>query len=334
MDLVNHLEGRLLFAVPKKGRLQQATLDLLSGSDIQFRRETRLDIALVKNHPIALVFLPAADIPTFVGEGRVDLGITGGDQVAEYEAHSPATEDTGVEKVLDLGFGQCKLQVQVPEKGEIKGPEGLVGRNVVTSFVGLTEQYFAGLEGLGDKMVNGNGDVPVRNQLRTKIKYVGGSVEAACALGVADGIVDLVGKILEGWSVIRGMLTAVESGETMKAAGLKAIDTVVESTAILIKSKHPSNQKLVDMIASRINGVITAQKYVLCQYNVDRNLLETVTKITPGKRAPTITALEDPRWAAISSMVLKEKIASVMDELTACGATDILVLNIANSRAG
>ncbi|MCJ1258373.1 ATP phosphoribosyltransferase (ATP-PRTase) (ATP-PRT) [Lignoscripta atroalba] len=317
MDLVNHLEGRLLFAVPKKGRLQQATLDLLSGSDIQFRRETRLDIALVKNHDIALVFLPAADIPTFVGEGRVDLGITGRDQVAEHEALFPATEHSGVDEVLDLGFGKCRLQVQVPEKGSITDAKELVGRNVVTSFVGLTEQYFARLEGQGSENGTVNGEVPIRNKLRTKIKYVGGSVEAACALGVADGIVDLV-----------------ESGETMKAAGLMAIDTVVESTAVLIKSKHPSDQKLVDLIASRIRGVITAQKYVLCQYNVRRSLLEKATDITPGKRAATITALEEEGWVAVSSMVEKSRIAKVMDELTAVGAIDILVLSIANSRTG
>src|SRR5271167_1422398 len=116
MDLVNHLSDRLLFAVPKKGRLQAASLDLLAGSDIQFRRETRLDIALVKNLDIALIFLPAADIPTFVGEGRVDLGITGRDQVAEHEASKNPSEAIGVEEVLDLGFGKCALQIQVPEK--------------------------------------------------------------------------------------------------------------------------------------------------------------------------------------------------------------------------
>ena len=79
---------------------------------------------------------------------------------------------------------------------------------------------------------------------------------------------------------------------------------------------------------------LAAQKFILCQYNIARSGLETATKITPGKRAPTITTLEDPEWVAVSSMVLKENIASVMDELTACGATDILVLSIANSRTG
>ena len=225
---------------PTEGRLQQPTLDLLSGADIAFHRSPRLDIALVKNHPIALVFLPAADIPTFVGEGRVDLGITGWDQVVEHEARQQGSsislsgindsaktrnlprirrsgsaadrkaqqdgeEDVesregtrgGIEVVMDLGFGKCKLQVQVPERGEIVEPRELVGRNVVTSFVGLTEEYFRKLE--ADEEDNSNEVAEEdkqevgRRKLKTKIKYVGGSVEAACALGVADGIVDLVG---------------------------------------------------------------------------------------------------------------------------------------------
>lgn len=140
----------------------------------------------------------------------------------------------------------------------------------------------------------------------------------------------------------------------MKAAGLKAIDTVVESKAVLIKSKHPSDPKLVQLIAQRISGVIgknpplplsrrnlrdtdnaiAAQKFVLCQYNVSRSLLPIATKVTPGKRAPTITALDEADWVAVSSMVEKSRIALVMDELTAVGATDILVLSIANSRTG
>jgi ATP phosphoribosyltransferase-like protein len=71
---------------------------------------------------------------------------------------------------------------------------------------------------------------------------------------------------------------------------------------------------------------------VLCQYNIPRDSLATASSITPGKRAPTVTALEEDGWVAVSSMVEKKKIATVMDELTKVGATDILVLNIANSR--
>ncbi|RMZ92689.1 hypothetical protein DV736_g68, partial [Chaetothyriales sp. CBS 134916] len=315
MDLVNHLSDRVLFAIPKKGRLQQATLDLLAGSDIQFRRETRLDIALVKNLAIALIFLPAADIPTFVGEGRVDVGITGADQVAEHDAKLLPGEKSGVEQVMDLGFGKCKLQVQVPEKGPITDARDLIGKNVVTSFTGLTEEYFAKLEGVEGRVENVNGSAIKMARLRTKIKFVGGSVEAACALGVADGIVDLV-----------------ESGETMRAAGLKAIDTVVESSAVLIKSRHTTNAKLMNLIQIRIRGIITAQRYVLCQYNVSRDRLNEATKITPGRRAPTITSLDEPGWVAVSSMVEKNRIASAMDDLAGVGATDVLVLEISNSR--
>lgn len=173
-----------------EGRLQLSTLDLLAGSDIQFRRENRSDIALVLNHDIALVFLPAADIPLFVARGHVDLGITGRDQVLEHEALSPPTENSGVEEVLDLGFGKCRLQVQVPAQGPINEPKDLLGKNIVTSYDGLTRKYFSRLEeqeGVVDEGVSGRG------QLKTKIDHASGSVETACALNVADGIVDLVG---------------------------------------------------------------------------------------------------------------------------------------------
>jgi ATP phosphoribosyltransferase len=118
----------------------------------------------------------------------------------------------------------------------------------------------------------------------------------------------------------------------MRAAGLKAIDTVLESQAILIKSKAPSNTDMVDLIASRISGVITAQKFVLCQYNVKRSLLKGATDITPGRRAPSITTLDEDGWVAVSSMVEKKQIAPVMDRLIKVGAEDILVLDIHNTR--
>ncbi|ROT36930.1 ATP phosphoribosyltransferase [Sodiomyces alkalinus F11] len=326
------LEGRLLFAVPKKGRLNSATLNLLEGADVQFRRENRLDIALVKNLPIALIFLPAADIPTFVGEGRVDLGITGWDQVKEYDARVRSYDRTrrvslvnnpdeaedlkvgGCDRVMDLGFGACKLQVQVPEKGAYATTQDLVGKTIGTSFVDLAAEHFAKLE-MGIENSSNGGAPVIAKKLRTKVIELSGSVEAACALGVADGIVDLV-----------------ESGETMRAAGLKAIDTVVESQAVLIKSRSPSNPEMINLITARIQGVITAQKYVLCQYNIERSRLADAKAITPGKRAPTITSLDEEGWVAVSSMVVKKELAVVMDKLTAVGAQDILVLDIHNTR--
>lgn len=189
--------------------MNSATLNLLEGADIQFRRENRLDIALVKNLPIALIFLPAADIPTFVGEGRVDLGITGWDQVKEHDAGVISSNKArrasvelnaegeelqkvgGCEMVMELGFGHCKLQTQVPEKGPYATTQDLVGKTIGTSFVNLAAEHFAKLE-LGVD-ADGNSNTSPK-KLCTKIIDLSGSVEAACALGVADGIVDLVGK--------------------------------------------------------------------------------------------------------------------------------------------
>jgi len=88
---------------------------------------------------------------------------------------------------MPLGFGSCKLQIQVPAKGDIQTADQLVGKNIVTSFTYLASAHFAKLEG---GTVNGDS----KSKLRTTVKYVSGSVEAACALGDADGIVDLVGK--------------------------------------------------------------------------------------------------------------------------------------------
>ncbi|KAJ7826892.1 ATP phosphoribosyltransferase [Mycena olivaceomarginata] len=296
------LDGRLLFAIPKKGRLHEKCLSILSGADIQFRRHARLDVCLAVNHNIALVFLPASDIPSFVGKGNVDLGITGHDVILEAEMQNHVTE------ALRLGFGKCSLQVQVPEASSIKTVEDLAGKRVVTSFEVLSAQYFGKL----DEKSNLSGDQ------KTKIEYVGGSVEAACALGLADGIVDLV-----------------ESGDTMRAAGLHAIATLLESEAVLIKStvpKHPELAPLIDLVTSRIAGVIAASKYVVCQYNISRDRLAAATQVTPGRRAPTVSPLEEENWVAVSSMVEKKRIAGIMDELVKIGAEDILIFNLDNCR--
>lgn len=296
MDLVNHLEDRLLFAIPKKGRLYNKCVEILNGSDIKFRRSERLDIALSTSLPVALIFLPAADIPMFVGEGKCDLGITGYDQVREA--------DIDVELPIDLEFGKCKLQVQVPANGPYGDPRELIGKTIVTSFTNLASKYFADLEG-----------VPVGG-MSTRIKYVGGSVEASCALGVADGIVDLV-----------------ESGETMRAAGLRAIATVLDTSAHLIQSKNPkSDKELIETIKSRIEGVMAAQKYVYCTYNAPRDNLNKLLKVTPGRKAPTIQNIADEGWVAVSSMIERKQKGVILDELKKEGATDILVFEVSSCR--
>jgi len=277
-------------------------LELLNGADIQFHRPNRVDVCLVQNHPIALVFLPAADIPSFVGKGNVDLGITGHDVILEAEMESLVTE------TLRLGFGKCSLHVQVPEAGPVQSVEALAGKRIVTSFEVLAGRFFKDIDDRAGLV----GDAV------TSVEYVGGSVEAACALGLADAIVDLV-----------------ESGETMRAAGLRPIATLLQSEAVLIRStspKHPHLAPLMEKITARIAGMIAAHKYIVCQYNILRSKLSAATAVTPGRRAPTISPLEDPEWVAVSSMVERSKTADVMDQLVSVGAEDIMIFNIDNSR--
>ncbi|WWD22071.1 ATP phosphoribosyltransferase [Kwoniella shandongensis] len=305
--LVESLKDRLLFAVPKKGRLMEKTLELLAGADIKYNRAHRLDVALVQNHPIALVFLPAADIPRFVALGSVALGITGQDVIAE------STHGDQISELLPLGFGKCKLQVQVPVTGPIQTLEGLSGGTIATSFEVLAGELFGGENGL-DKKVNGK---------KTRVEYVGGSVEAACALGMADGIVDLV-----------------ESGDTMRAAGLHAIHTLMSSEAVLITSKKPHPtltpelSPLIPLIKSRFAGFLASKRYVYASYNIKRDALAAAMKITPGRRAATVSPLDEEGWVAVSAMVERKAVAKVMDDLERTGAEDILIMALDNCRVG
>lgn len=286
----------LLFGVPKKGRLHERITAMLAGAGIEYIRPERVDIARCKNLPLSLVFLPAADIAKYVGEGEVDIGITGEDILAESEVD--------VEVLLRLGIGMCRLSVQAPV-GKYKRPEDLAGKRIATSFPRLTREFFQPLE-------DEDGKAP------TEVKVISGSVEAACGLGLADGIVDLV-----------------ETGTTMKAAGLEEIATVMHTQTVLIANPHTTdNSELVETIRKRIAGYLTADRYVMVTYNVHRRNLDKCKVITPGKKAPSISPLEHESWVAVSALVPKKQAPAVMDELETAGATDILLIGLVGSRMG
>ena len=162
--------GQCRFAIPKKGRLFDKVVEMLKGAGIDFRREARLDVAMCVGLPMTLVFLPAADIAKYVGDGNVDLGITGLDVVQESMVE--------VEHVMDLGFGKCKLCVQAPVARKITDVADLAGGRIVTSFPDVTKKFFEPYD--------------EAKGVKTKVNFVSGSVEAACGLGLADGVVDLV----------------------------------------------------------------------------------------------------------------------------------------------
>jgi len=286
-------DGHLLFAIPKKGRLHEKIVEMLKGSGFDYNRPERLDIAHCKDLPISLVFLPAADIATFVAEGNVDIGITGEDIVSE--------SGVNVHMLMELGFGKCRLSVQAPA-GSYESAKDLAGKRIVTSFPELAKKYFAQFE---------SSDAP------TKIKVISGSVEAACGLGLADGIVDLV-----------------ETGTTMRAAGLEEVSTILKTQAVLVSNPHTAYPELVEKIRKRLAGYLTASRYVMITYNVHRSTLPQASKVTPGKRSPSVMNLDDTNWCAVSALVEKSRAAQVMDELERIGATDILTTALLSSRMG
>mmetsp|Transcript_10708 Transcript_10708/g.25766 ORF Transcript_10708/g.25766 Transcript_10708/m.25766 type:complete len:297 (+) Transcript_10708:147-1037(+) len=283
----------LKFAIPKKGRLHDKVVEVLKGAGIEFRRQPRLDVALAVGLPITLIFLSASDIAKFVGDGNVDLGITGQDMVKENEVT--------VEKILDLGFGKCKLCVQAPVVDKITDVKTLAGKRIVTSFPNLTKSFFKQYD---DELGTS-----------TSITYVSGSVEAACGLGLADAVVDLV-----------------ETGTTMRAAGLEVVHDIIDTEATLILNPKSEHMDLVNKVKKRIEGYITATKYMMIMYNISNDLVSEAIKITPGKKSPTITNLDCNTNKAVSSLVKKKEVSEKMDALQEVGATDILVLELKNSR--
>eukprot|EP00930_Biecheleria_cincta_P099074 TRINITY_DN90729_c0_g1_i1.p1 TRINITY_DN90729_c0_g1~~TRINITY_DN90729_c0_g1_i1.p1 ORF type:complete len:333 (-),score=80.11 TRINITY_DN90729_c0_g1_i1:76-1074(-) len=304
-------ENAVLFGVPKKGRIHEEVMKILKGAGFDHKRPDRLDVAMCKDLPIKLVFLPAADIPSYVMEGSVHIGISGSDMLEEtlVAAGHRRDDDSAPIKVLrSLGIGKCKLCLQAPKDQCDRPPKDFVGKRIVTSFPALTKQFF-------DKCENKEGK-------KTSIKVVSGSVEAACGLGLADAIVDLV-----------------ETGTTMKAAGLDIVADVLETEALLFQQRPTEANGLlgtkgdtVTLIEQRIRGFMTSQSYVMVVCNCSDEALAKVCTILPGKRSPTITELKQSSWHSVSALVETKKSQRVMDDLVKAGAEDVLCFGLSNTR--
>ncbi|KAG5462753.1 MAG: HisG, C-terminal domain-containing protein, partial [Olpidium bornovanus] len=117
-----------------------------------------------------------------------------------------------------------------------------------------------------------------------------------------------------------------ESGETMHAAGLHAIADIMTSEAVLIANRRTASPELVRKIATR--------RYVYFTHNVHVSKLPEVVRITPGRRAPTISPLDDSEWRAVGTMVEKDEEAETLDKPSTARATDIMVFGIQNCRYG
>jgi ATP phosphoribosyltransferase len=148
--------------------------------------------------------------------------------------------------------------------------------------------------------------------ISAKIVRLDGAVESSVRLGVADMIADVV-----------------STGNTLRQAGLQTFgEPLLTSEAVLIKRSGAPMPDGLEVLVRRLQGVVTARRYVLLDYDVPKSLVEKACAITPGLESPTISPLQKEDWVAVRAMVLRKETNAVMDELWALGARGILVTDI------
>ncbi len=199
-----------------------------------------------------------------------------------------------VEVIEKLGFGKCKLSIAVSKNVDYSTAY-LNDKKIATSYPRLLQQF------LNNKKLNG------------EIHEIRGSVEIAPGIGLADAICDLV-----------------SSGSTLFMNGLKEVETLLQSQAVLIKSKDLENEKqlLLNKLLFRIQAVKKAKnnKYILL--NAPNNKLDEVFNLLPGMKSPTVLPLATEGWSSVHSVVNENDFWNIIEQLKEVGAQGILVIPI------
>jgi len=199
------------------------------------------------------------------------------------------------EIVEQLGFGKCRLSVAVGRSEAYEGVEYLNGKKIATTYPTLVRQFL-------DK-----------NGIRAEIHEISGSVEIAPGIGLADAIVDLV-----------------SSGSTLFMNGLKEVETVLKSQAVLIRNERlgADQQALLEKFLFRIRAVKKARnnKYILLNAPNDR--LQEIIGLLPGMKSPTVLPLAVKGWSSVHSVLNENDFWEIIERLKAAGAQGILVVPI------
>ncbi len=200
-----------------------------------------------------------------------------------------------VDIVARLGFGACRLSLAVPKAEDYQGPSWFNGRRIATSYPNILRKYLE------------------KNRIDAKIEVITGSVEIAPAVGIADAIFDIV-----------------SSGSTLIANGLKEVETVMESEAILIadKNRTEEGQAIIDDLMFRIESetVSRGKKYMLM--NLPKASLEEAIRILPAMRSPTVMPLASGDWCSLHSVIDAADLWTKVRQLKAIGAEGILVMDV------
>ncbi len=277
-------------AVPSKGALAEGATDLLCEAGYRSRRDVKSLRSFDRANGIEFFFLRPRDIATYVGEGIIDLGVTGRDLLVDSGAK--------VVEVLPLEFGRSEFCFAVPQ-GVVLDLTASPPLRIATSYTRLLHDY---LQKVGSNAC---------------VVPLDGSVEIAPALGVADVVADVV-----------------DSGRTLREAGLVlAGDVILSSEAVLI-SRKPTEESspAVRVLIERLRGVVVASQYAMVDYDIPESLVGDATKLTPGIESPTISPLRRDGWVAIRSLVPRRDINNVIDKLRDIGAKGVLVSDIRTCR--
>ncbi|TLV03058.1 ATP phosphoribosyltransferase [Dyadobacter luticola] len=200
-----------------------------------------------------------------------------------------------VDTVHKLGFSKCRLSIGVLREHEYLGVQDLEGKSIATTYPRLLSQYLAA------------------NNVTAQIHEISGSVEIAPSIGLADAVCDIV-----------------SSGSTLLSNGLKEVETIFRSEAVMIASKHLSEvqQGLLDQLLFRIKSVQVAKnnKYILL--NCPTDAVENISKFLPGMRSPTILPLTTEGWCSLHSVINENEFWENIEKIRQAGAEGILVIPI------
>ena len=200
-----------------------------------------------------------------------------------------------VDLMQPLGFSRCRLSVAIPKTWDYPGKEILNGKRIATSYPVLLRKFL------------------LENDINADIHPISGSVEVTPSLGLADAIFEIV-----------------SSGGTLLSNGLKEVETVLESEAVLIAGTSLPEEvsRLLQQLLFRIRSVQRAanNKYILL--NAPESNLERIISLIPGIKSPTIMPLAEEGWYSLHSVISEDDFWGVIDKLKEAGAEGILVAPI------
>jgi ATP phosphoribosyltransferase len=286
----------MLRLVIPKGSLEEQTLRLFESADLQIRRGSPRDYhGTIDDERIERVsLLRPQEIPTYVQDGLFDLGITGQDWIAETGAD--------VVELAPLSYARSgtghgtSVVLAVPNDHPANSAKELPpGTRISTEFLHLTERYF---DDLG---------IPV------KVVWSYGATEAKVP-EIVDAIVDIT-----------------ETGGTLRAHGMKVIETLQRSEPVLVANRESADdaakRAAMDDITTLLLGALRAVGRVLIKLNVGEAELQAVLDVVPSMKAPTVSSLSEGGYA-VETVVDKRSVNTLIPQLKAAGATDILELPI------